>query len=601
MRGLKRTVAGSVVAGLFLQIASATLALDYAVERVASGLAQPTFMTQAPPGPANTDSSSVIYYSTRITPPATGTGAGFGTLNNMGGIFRYDMNTRTSTQVMSLNYRQLTGDEGLVGFAFSPDFNTPGAPGYQKLYVSSSQYNPPINNVAQSPTERVEEYTVNGPGGTVPTVVVNGVTQPVVTRTILQYTNINTQPNHTVDWVGFDPTTYSHPVGTADRNYLYIVDGDGDISGSAQNRPEQKANAVQGKVLRVDADTSHGDAYDGTHVFNGVTLPNDLNKNFAIPSTNPIPLYNTAHPGATLVGTHKTFASGTPLSADYGTAASPAALPELYFTGTRNSFRMSIDRQTGDFWMGDVGENAREEVNFLKAGTYNGTQPPIDFGYASREGTAASPTADVPNNLGSTTLQWNVSNGGSVTIDSTNPIQEGSHAAGRSAYIGGYMYRGPIASLQGKYFWSDYVNGTIFQLDNFDRNTPLTSYSGTNFNQLGGLASLGTRATVLTGSTSSLWQSLIFDPTDPNYTSAIGNQFGVGRAVSFGEDNNGNLYIIDFGGNRNDTGFGNDYPAAGTGEIFMLVPVPEPGSMTLAIVAGGGLLFWRRRSLATPK
>src|SRR5262249_41262570 len=156
------------------------------------------------------------------------------------------------------------------------------------------------------------------------------------------------------------------------------------------------------------------------------------------------------------------------------------ALQEIYFTGTRNQFRLSIDRQAGNFWMGDVGENTREEVNFLKAGTYDGTQPPIDFGYASREGTLPTqgPTASgfanaVKNSNGATTLQWNLSDGSNILVNSANPIQEGSHAAGRSAYIGGYVYRGPIASLQGKYFWSDYINGNLYQLDNFDPNTPL--------------------------------------------------------------------------------------------------------------------------------
>src|SRR5262249_1234267 len=372
--------------------------------------------------------------------------------------------------------------------------------------------------------------------------------------------------------------------------------GDGDIGGEAQNRPEQKANTVLGKLLRVDVDVAHhGDAYPGT------TSPATL-KNFAIPPTNPIPLWNNAHPTQRLIGTHLDY-TGTldnnnnntlPISADYGTAASPA-LQEIYFTGTRNQFRMSIDRQTGDFWMGDVGENSREEVNFLKAGTYNGTQPPIDFGYASREGTIASPTADVPNNLGQTTLQWNLSDGSNVVIDSTNPIQEGSHTPGRSAYIGGYVYRGPIASLQGKYFWTDYVNGTVFQLDNFDRNTPLASYSGTNFNQVGGLASLGARTTVAPSHLDSFWESLIFDPTDPTdptYSAALQTlnpDFGIGRAVSFGEDNAGNLYVVDFGGGRGNASFSNDYPNAGLGEIFMLVPVPEPATFALVIVAFGVL------------
>ena len=88
--------------------AADTLAQSYRVERIASGLAQPTFMSQAPGDPAN-----IIYYSTRIA-AGTGTGGGFGTINNMGGIFRYDMNSGVSTQIMNLNYRQLTGDEGLA-------------------------------------------------------------------------------------------------------------------------------------------------------------------------------------------------------------------------------------------------------------------------------------------------------------------------------------------------------------------------------------------------------------------------------------------------------------------------------------------------------
>ena len=288
MRHLHRAVT-LLISGLAILWAPRAFAVDYVVERVASGLAQPTYMTQAPGDPSN-----IIYYSARIS-AVSGTGGGFGTINSMGAIYRYDMNTRTSTKVLDLGTRQLTGDEGLVGFAFSPDFNIVGAPGYGKMYVSSSSYNG--NGV--SPIERVEEYSVFVPN---PNVVTTSLQ-----RTILQYTNINTQPNHTVDWVGFDPTASSLPVGSPARNYLYIVDGDGDIGGNAQSRPEQQATAIQGKVLRVDVDSSHADAY-----------PSDPMKNFAIPTTNPIPLWNAAHPTQTLIGTHKTFTGGSPLSADYG-------------------------------------------------------------------------------------------------------------------------------------------------------------------------------------------------------------------------------------------------------------------------------------------
>jgi glucose/arabinose dehydrogenase len=577
-----RAVIYCIVAGATTIAVSSTFAVDYALERIASGLAQPTFVAQAPGDPAN-----IIYYSTRIA-AANGTGGGFGTTNSMGGIFRYDMNTRTSTQVMNLSYRGLTGDEGLVGFAFSPDFNTPGAPGYQKLYVSSSQNTSPA-------TERVEEYSV-GANGKVP---VDGNQHAIVNRLVLQYNNIRTDPNHTIDWIGFDPTTASLPVGSPARNYLYIVAGDGDIGGTAQTRPEQQANTVAGKILRVDVDVAnHGDAY-----------PADANKNFAIPSTNPIPLWNANHPAnQQLSGTHLTYTGGSPLSADYG-----AALPEIYATGTRNSFRSSIDRQTGDLWMGDVGENTREEINFLKAGTYDGTQPPLDYGYASREGTIATNSSlAVANSNGLTTLQWNLSGGGSVVINSVNPIREGDHsttnttdhpATARSSYIGGYVYRGPIAELQGKYFYADYVNSNIFMLSNFDRNTPLSSYSGTNFNldPTTNLAALGTRTTVATSSISSLWNTLIFDPTDPTYTSSLGSAFGIGRVVSFGEDNLGNLYIVDFGGTRGDPSFGNDYPNAGKGQIFMLVPVPEPSGVLMGLMAFGALLLQLRTCRATDR
>ena len=585
-RHIQSTFGSYAVTSIFFSAivaVNAASAQSYRVERVASGLAQPTYLAQAPGDPAN-----IVYYSTRIT-ATNGTGGGFSTINNMGGIFRYDLNTRTSTQVMNLSYRQLTGDEGLVGFAFSPDFNTPGAPGYQKLYVSSSQY----DNGA-SPIERVEEYTASGPGGTVP---VDGSGHAAVSRLILQYTNINTQQNHTVDWIGFDPTAATLPVGSPERNYLYISAGDGDLGGSAQNRPEQKANIVLGKVLRVDVDVAnHGDVY-----------PADANKNFAIPATNPIPLWNSSHSGSQqLTGTHLTYTGGMPTSADY-----TPALGEIYFTGTRNSFRMSLDRQTGDYWMGDVGENTREEINFLKAGTYDGTQPPVDFGYAQREGTV--PTRGtvgtgfanaVTNSAGATSLQWNLSGGGSETIDSANPIREGDHSTtntndhpltGRSSYIGGYVYRGPISELQGQYVYADFVHSNVFTLSDFDRNTPLSSYSGTNFNQdpTTLLAALGTRTTVATSNINSLWNTLIFDPTDPSYTSALGSAFGIGRVVSFGEDNGGNLYVIDFGGIRGDPNFGSDYPNAGKGQVFMLVPFLPGDYNDNGIVDAADYTVWR--------
>ena len=512
------------------------------------------YLAQAPGDPSN-----IVYYSTRIT-AAPGTGGGFSTTNQMGGIFRYDMNTRASTLVMSLEHRQLVGDEGLVGFVFSPDFNTPGAPGYQKLYVSSSEF----NDWSLPPTDRVEEYVVSGLNGTVP---VDGMGRPIVNRLILQYDHFSSDQNHTVNWVGFDPLASALPVGSPARNYLYISTGDGALGEIAQDRPEQKANNVQGKLLRVNVDVADGDEY-----------PADALKNFAIPPTNPIPLWNSTHPANQQLASTTLNYTTSPMSVTY----SPA-LGEIYMSGLRNTFRMSFDRITGDWWGGDVGENAREEINFLKYDSYDGSQPPVDFGYAQREGTVATNSGlGVDGSSGATTLQWNLSGGGTEIVDSANPVREGPHTVintpeeikttGRSSYIGGYVYRGPVEELQGKYIYTDFAHGNVFASSDFDRDIPLSSYSGTNFNLVNGLAALGTRSTVATSDVNSLWQSLIIDPTDPTYTPAQGPSFGIGRVVSFAEDNAGNLYVIDFGGNRGDPGFNNDYPNAGAGEIFQLVP-----------------------------
>src|SRR4051812_43638239 len=77
--------AAAAAAAMFLNASAASAGVHYRLERVASGLAQPTFLTQAPGDPSN-----IVYYSTRIT-AATGAGGGFGTVNSMGGIFRYDL------------------------------------------------------------------------------------------------------------------------------------------------------------------------------------------------------------------------------------------------------------------------------------------------------------------------------------------------------------------------------------------------------------------------------------------------------------------------------------------------------------------------------
>src|SRR5688500_9994460 len=122
-------------------------AQEYRVERIASGLSQPTYVTQAPGDPAN-----VLYFTERTS----NTQPGFQATNQMGKVWRYDVNTRTKTPVLDLSHRFVYEDAGLQTIAFGPDFNTPGAPTYRKMYVSSAEmgagFTPSVN--------RVEEYTL---------------------------------------------------------------------------------------------------------------------------------------------------------------------------------------------------------------------------------------------------------------------------------------------------------------------------------------------------------------------------------------------------------------------------------------------------------
>jgi hypothetical protein len=473
----------------------------YHLERVSPVLNQPTCLAQAPGDPAN-----ILYYTTRISTSVFG----FAALNSMGKLWRYDLITRTSTSVLDLSARKVFNDDGLETFTFHPDFNVMAASGYGKLYVSSAEYTGPTNpaNGNVVPVDRVEEYFLDP---------ANPTAGATFVRTILQYTN-NAQNNHTVDWVGFDPNA----TGAA-RNYLYISTGDSSFGNnynggiSPSGRPSQNPADVRGKILRVDV--SGGDDY-----------PADPLKNFLIPPANPVPAYNAAHPGTPLMGTN-------------AIGATPA-LGEIYVTGVRNPYRVSFDRANSDMYWGDVGEFAFEEVDFLKAGS-NISGPPVDYGWPQREATHPS---GVP---GATQTITNTYTG----VVSLSPLQEYSHSVGQAA-IGGYVYHGPIAELQGKYFYADFVKGKIWMLD-FDRNTAPGTFGGTNG--------------VLTDLTA-LWNSLILDPVNSGYKgdTSLATLNGLDHIVSFGEDNAGNLYLVDFGYG---TSFDGQYNV-NAGEIFELVPDP---------------------------
>jgi glucose/arabinose dehydrogenase len=113
------------------------------------------------------------------------------------------------------------------------------------------------------------------------------------------------------------------------------------------------------------------------------------------------------------------------------------AADEIWAYGLRNPWRFSFDRVTGDLWIADVGQNAREEINLLS----------VD---------------DVGVNLGWNRMEGTLPFAGTEPSDHHPPIHEYATTSSRCAITGGYVYRGSaIAGLEGAYLFSDYCEGRL--------------------------------------------------------------------------------------------------------------------------------------------
>jgi glucose/arabinose dehydrogenase len=131
--------------------------------------------------------------------------------------------------------------------------------------------------------------------------------------------------------------------------------------------------------------------------------------------------------------------------------------PEIYAWGLRNPWRWSFDSQTGDLWVGDVGQGQWEEVNRVELG--------MNYGWDDREGAHCFEPSS-----------------GCLT-NNVDPITEYDHSVGQSI-TGGYVYRGTVnASLQGYYIFGDYVSGRIWAVDaTSPQGTSPTQIDNTNLN-----------------------------------------------------------------------------------------------------------------------
>lgn len=240
--------------------------------------------------------------------------------------------------------------------------------------------------------------------------------------------------NHNGGWIGFGPYD----------GYLYYALGDGGSGNDPGRRAQDITNQKLGKLLRVDT--------------SGDDFPDDATRNYKIPDSNPF------------VG----------VDGD----------DEIWAYGLRNPWRNSFDRQTGDLYIGDVGQDQREEVDFQPADSKGGE----NYGWRIMEGTRPTGLDPVP------------------TTPLVAPIHEYTHGQG-SSITGGYAYHGANigGDLTGTYLFADFGSSRIWSFRYAD----------------GQKTEFVERTTEL-------------KPGVPGQS--------ITGISSFGEDGRGNLYVVDYGG-----------------------------------------------------
>ena len=186
--------------------------------------------------------------------------------------------------------------------------------------------------------------------------------------------------NHNGGALGFGPD-----------GYLYIATGDGGGAGDPQGTG-QRLDTPLAKILRIDVD----DAPDG--------------QAYGIPADNPF-------------------------------RDEAGARPEIWHTGLRNPWRFSFDRETGDLWIGDVGQVGWEEIDVARRGAGG-----LNFGWSVTEGRHCFRSAD-------------------CSADGmTPPVTEYGRDLGCSV-TGGVVYRGTaFPALRGAYLFADYCTGTMWAI-----------------------------------------------------------------------------------------------------------------------------------------
>lgn len=183
--------------------------------------------------------------------------------------------------------------------------------------------------------------------------------------------------------------------------YLYFATGDGG-SGNDPNNNAQTGTSLLGKMLRIDINGTGAGAFG----------------HYSIPLTNPY-------------------------------RSDPSIADEIWALGLRNPFRWSFDKANGNIWIGDVGQGAKEEVDFRPAGSTGH----VNYGWRCYEGSIQTPGISPP---------CTVTDYVPPVFDYDNP---GGSGGASSAVTGGYVYRGnEYTNFRGYYIATDFYSGTVYFL-----------------------------------------------------------------------------------------------------------------------------------------
>jgi len=211
--------------------------------------------------------------------------------------------------------------------------------------------------------------------------------------TLITEIDRGTANNHVGGWLGFSP----------EDGYLYFAPGDGGGSGDPNNNA-QNLDVLHGKIIRIDV--------DGPDAF-----PADPLRNYAIPDDNPF------------VGID---------GAD-----------EIWAYGLRNPWRMAFDPRNGDLYIGDVGQGAREEIDYLPAG-----EGGVNFGWRIMEGNLPfNPGGPGTPQPGDPSLRL--------------PVFDYPRTIGTTV-TGGEVYVGPVEGFVGQYVFADFGSNRFFTLSVVD-------------------------------------------------------------------------------------------------------------------------------------